>query len=114
MEYFEVEKPSGEGYCSDNACPCADRMIPQGTGYLFIPDWVVEYRKNAKTINELKVKLERDGKLGNMFFAPVAILVCSEGAKLRGLDLKVAAKDAQYWWKTGKAPLRPTPIKVSK
>jgi hypothetical protein len=37
------------------------------------------------------------------------ILVCERGAKLRRLDLGVAAADAKRWWQTGKVPLRPTP-----
>jgi hypothetical protein len=41
------------------------------------------------------------------------ILVCEQGAKLRGLDLKVAAEDAKRWWKTGKVSLRPTPMAKS-
>ncbi len=43
-------------------------------------------------------------------FCPMPILVCEQGAKLRGIDLKVAADDAKRWWETGKAPLRPTPM----
>jgi len=42
------------------------------------------------------------------------ILVCEEGAKLRGLDLEVAAADAKYWWETGLAPLRATPLSKKK
>ena len=38
------------------------------------------------------------------------ILVCISGAKRRKLDLTVAAADARRWWKTGKVPLRPTPM----
>jgi len=38
------------------------------------------------------------------------ILMCEQGAKLRGLDLEVAAADAKYWWETGLVPLRVTPI----
>jgi hypothetical protein len=35
--------------------------------------------------------------------------MCEQGAKLRGLDLTIAAKDAEYWWKNQLAPLRATP-----
>lgn len=38
------------------------------------------------------------------------ILVCEQGARARGLDLEVAAADAKYWWETGLAPLRATPL----
>jgi hypothetical protein len=44
------------------------------------------------------------------FYRLGPILVCEQGAKLRNLDLEVAAADAKYWWKTGKAPLRATPL----
>ena len=40
---------------------------------------------------------------------PGAILMCKKGAELRGLNLKVARADAEHWWNTGLAPLRPTP-----
>ena len=39
----------------------------------------------------------------------MGILVCEEGAKLRGLNLEVAAADAKHWWETGKIPFRATP-----
>jgi hypothetical protein len=38
------------------------------------------------------------------------ILMCELGAKKRGINLEVAAADAKYWWETGLAPLRPTPL----
>lgn len=41
------------------------------------------------------------------------ILVCERGAKLRKLNLEVAAKDAKYWWKTEKIPLRAKPLRKS-
>src|SRR5262245_18558264 len=41
------------------------------------------------------------------------ILVCEEGARLRGLDLEIASADARHWWATGKVPLRPTPVVAS-
>jgi hypothetical protein len=44
------------------------------------------------------------------FFRLGPILVCERGAKLRNLDLEVAAADAKYWWETGRVPLRATPI----
>jgi len=37
------------------------------------------------------------------------IIVCKKGAKLRGLNLEIAAEDARRWWKTGEVPLRATP-----
>jgi len=42
-----------------------------------------------------------------MFFP---ILMCEQGAKLRGINLDTAATDAKHWWETGLVPLRPTPL----
>lgn len=39
------------------------------------------------------------------------LLVCERGARLRNLDLKVAAADCRHFWKTGQVPLRATPVK---
>src|SRR5205085_9119964 len=39
------------------------------------------------------------------------VLMCEQGARLRNLDLGVAAADAKQWWETGQVPLRATPIK---
>jgi len=44
--------------------------------------------------------------LGQYLFAKM-------GARLRNLDLHVAASDAKHWWFTGQVPLRPTPVKTS-
>jgi len=38
------------------------------------------------------------------------ILVCEQGARLRNLDLAVAAADAKYMWETSLVPLRATPL----
>lgn len=38
------------------------------------------------------------------------IMCCEQGARLRGLDLEIAAADAKYWWETGLVPLRATPL----
>jgi len=39
--------------------------------------------------------------------------MCEQGAKKRGLDLAMAAADAEYWWKTGLVPLRESPLAKS-
>ena len=117
MEYFELKVPEGNGRCSDDECPCAEpgTLIPRGTGYLYISQEVVDFRRDAHSIQETQRKVERMQQRLGVFivagagvFAP--ILVCERGAKLRGLDLEVAAADAKYWWKTGLAPLRATPL----
>jgi hypothetical protein len=49
MEYFELNVPSGIGLCSDTECPCGEpeAIIPIGTGYMFISQGVVDFRKDA-------------------------------------------------------------------
>ena len=114
--YFEVPRPDGDGYCSDNACPCLDVKIPRGTGYLYVSQKVADFRRDARSVKEAKKKVRAAimqalgpdaGKVIVDF--PSAILMCEQGAKLRKLDLEVAAADAKYWWNTGLAPLRETP-----
>ena len=39
----------------------------------------------------------------------VPVFLCEQGARRRGLDLRVAAADAEYVFKSGWCPLRPTP-----
>lgn len=115
-KYFEVPDPDGDGYCSDNACPCPDVKIPRGTGYLYVSQEVADFRRNARSVEEAQVKLRAaitqalgPGAGHIIGGLPSAILMCKRGANLRKLDLEVAAADAKYWWKTGLAPLRATP-----
>jgi hypothetical protein len=117
-DYFECPGPPGDGLCSDNACPCPETRIPRGTGYLYVSEEAVQFRRDARTVAEARAKVERirqqtQARMGfaNVVFArlPDAILMCEQGARLRGLNLEVAAADARHWWTTGLAPLRPTP-----
>ena len=114
MKYFEVPRPSGDGLCSDNDCPCPEVKIPRGSGYIYVSQKAVEFRRDAPTVEELKIKLKLI-KASSPFAVTVilrtasAILMCEQGAKLRGIDLEIAAADANHWWKTGLAPLRATP-----
>jgi hypothetical protein len=120
MEYFEVPTPPAEGFCSDRACPCPEVKIPRGSGYLYISQQVVDFRRDALTIQEVAEKMARIEReferktgvdmaiLGSGW--ATGILVCEQGAKLRGLDLEVAAADAKHWWETGLMPLRATPV----
>ncbi len=116
MEYFELPIPDGDGLCSDNQCPCADTIIPQGKGYLYVGQDAVDFRKDAKTVEELYLKVKRMAKQfkGRDLMVhqeyTIALLSCKKGALLRNLDLSVAGSDAAYWWKTGLAPLRATPL----
>lgn len=120
MQYFDVPRPSGNGVCSDNDCPCGfpGESIPRGTGYLYIPKEVVDFRRDARTLAQAQAKIGRmRQRLGGgvMMFGQgilTATLMCEQGARKRKLDMEVAAADAAHWWKTGKAPLRVTPISL--
>ena len=119
LEYFECDRPSGDGLCSDNNCPCPQVVIPRGTGYLYIEQSLVDFRRQYPTLESareaMRRKIERtrstSGFRGMMTFYRLGpIFVCEQGAKLRNLDLAVAAADAKHWWETGKVPLRATPL----
>jgi hypothetical protein len=109
---------SGGGRCSDNSCPCNDTEIPRGTGYLLITQDIVDLRHQYPTPEAARREMQRRHKAaqrqmgvsGAAFFYRIGpILVCEQGAKLRNLDLDVAAEDARHWWETGEVPLRATP-----
>ena len=117
MEYFEVERPTGDGFCSDDTCPCPPpgTRIPHGSGYLYVSPEVIDFRRDALTLAAARRKLERVQHEVDAFvaFGPgtvAPILMCEQAARRRGLDLEVAAADAKYWWETGLVPLRPTPL----
>lgn len=120
MEYFEVPEanPGKDGICSDNACPCGypGATIPRGTGYMYISKAVVDFRKDARTVQEAtrKIALMKSQMTGSTILfdqnVVTSTLMCEQGARKRGLDLEVAAADARYWWKTGLVPLRETPL----
>lgn len=122
IEYFEVPRPSGDGLCSDKSCPCPETVIPRGSGYLYISQELINFRKDCLTYAQLQRKLDAMAKVdslndsspdGFIRFLPAGtsspIMMCKQGAILRDLDLNVAASDAAYWWKTGLVPLRVTP-----
>ena len=98
--YQKSSIPQTAGICSDRQCPCDETVIPRGTGYLYISPQAVAYMKMK--MSEVKP---------NFLYGPMPILVCRQGAELRGLDLETAAADAKRWWDTGAVPLRPTPAK---
>lgn len=117
MEYFESDAPAGNGLCSDNACPCPEVSIPRGTGYIYIDQALVDFRRKFPTLAAARKAMQaqheqRKADFGggvSMFYSLGPILVCEEGARLRGLNLEVAAEDARHWWETGQVPLRATP-----
>lgn len=119
MEYFEVPEanPGQDGICSDNDCPCGypGATIPRGKGYMYISPAVVDFRRDARTTQEAAQKMAMMEKRmnGMVIFGQdtvTATFMCEQGARKRGLDLAVAAADAEYWWKTGLCPLRATPL----
>jgi hypothetical protein len=119
-QYFETP-PAIEtvGFCSDNACPCSNTRIPRGTGYIYVSQAVVDYRRDALSWEAVESKGERlarrlPGRLMVDSSRVGPILVCEQGAKLRNLDLEIAAADAKIWWETHLAPLRVTPLAGSK
>ncbi len=118
MEYFECDVPTDNGLCSDNACPCPEVVIQRGKGYLYIEQSLIDFRREYPAIESARIvmsqRLEQQransGGQAINFYRLGPILVCEEGAKLRNLDLKVAAADAKHWWETGLVPLRATPL----
>jgi hypothetical protein len=124
LEYFEGQRPrsSKYGICSDELCPCNENALSPGNGYLYISEELVEFRKDALTLQETEQKVlaytkkySSKGKrviLHNNFYIP--ILMCRQGATRRGIDMEIAGADAEYFWETGLVPLRPTPQSVLK
>jgi len=123
MEYFECSVPTDNGLCSDNACPCPEAVIPRGKGYLYIEQSLVDFRRKYPAIESARRVIQQERKQLQQTLARNSdrqeiiyryrlgpVLVCEEGAKLRNLDLEVAAADAKHWWETGLVPLRATPI----
>ena len=118
MQYFESDVPQGNGLCSDDGCPCPEVRIPRGSGYLYVNQELVDFRKNYLTLVEARRAMSQShqnisANLGAVttFYRLGPILVCEQGAKLRNLNLKIAAEDAKKWWGNGLVPLRPTPTK---
>jgi hypothetical protein len=122
IDYFEDNVPDLKiALCSDRDCPCSpETRIPRSTGFLYVSQEVVAFRRDARTRQDLQKKAARlaerlpfaeDRKTVMAFGSGVVgpVLVCERGARLRKLDLEVAAADARHWWKTGLVPLRPTP-----
>jgi hypothetical protein len=109
------------GHCSEAGCSCANAVIPKGTGYLYISQKVVDFRKDCPTPKALLYKLnQRQAELG--CFETVALdngaiyprLLCRQAAIRHQLSLEAAAQDAAKWWDTGEVPLRSTPTSFSR
>jgi len=117
MTYFSAPRgPLFRSVCSDQKCPCPENEISWGAGFLYISQEVVDFRNDALTQQDLETKVERLKQSGGFTFLMVdealsyPILVCEEAAKLRNLDLDIAAADAKHWWETELVPLRATPL----
>lgn len=63
-----------------------------------------------KAMQQMLANSARSGISVTGFYRLGPSLVCEQGAKLRNLDIEVAATDAKYWWKNGKVPLRATQL----
>ena len=117
MDFFESDVPQGNGRCSDNACPCPEVEIKRGSGYLYVDQELVDFRKQHPSLESArKAMKEKQAQISSaqggavqFFYRLGPILVCEQGANLRKLDLQAAAADATHWWNTGLVPLRATP-----
>ena len=121
MEYFEVKRPGDYGLCSDHDCSCDETRIPSGSGYLYISQAVVDYRRNCCSVEELERRISNELHLDSMLamrtgvvrvragLPGVPILMCEPAARRRELNLRIARLDAEYWWRSGHVPYRPTP-----
>lgn len=114
MDYFESPRPDGPGLCSDNDCPCPNTELHPGSGYMFVSQATVDYRTDARSVNEAYAKMERTRPANTIVFhdhqSVDGVLMCEQGARLRKLDMATAQQDAQHWWRTGMIPLRATPL----
>ncbi len=116
-EYFELPiTPADRMLCSDRECPCPghETLVLGESGYLYVNEAVVKMRADALTWEELANKIKQtENEIGGKVFYGAGtanpILMCEQGARLRNLDLKVAAADAENWGKTQTCPLRATP-----
>lgn len=117
MKYMQVSgNEMDSALCSDDSCPCGypGATIKRGEGHIYVSPEVVNFRRDCLTEVEAQMKIQRfSSQMGTYLvasagvFAP--ILMCEQGARKRGLDMKVSAADAKHWWETGKVPLRATP-----
>lgn len=114
VTFFEHPVPHRHGICEWQSCPCGRSGVEilRGEGYMYIPLSVVEQRRDCPSWAQFEMKAElarlRDGEWAFVGIDE-PLLVCEAGARMLGLDLRVAREDARYWWATSRLPLRPTP-----
>lgn len=113
---FEVPRTGGPHLCSDDDCPCSGTtaLVPGKTGFVYISEDVVRNRRDLRTWEEAQahwddVARKLDANVHVTAGILVPILLCRRGATRRNLDLRVAARDAARWLRTGLLPLRQTP-----
>jgi hypothetical protein len=93
-------------------------VIARGSGYLYISQEAVDFRKDARSVEAARDKANRvrlqmsdmDEAAAVIHGRITAVFLCQKAAERRCLDLVVAAADARHWWETGMAPLRATPV----
>lgn len=116
--YFEVARPRSTRYgvCSDNQCPCDEDVLSPGNGYLYISEDLVQFRKDALTLQETEKKVLTYRRQAILIDKDlyVPILMCKQGAIQREIDMEIGATDIDYFWETGLVPLRPTPLNKSR
>lgn len=100
----------GRVVCSDAECPCDNTTMPPAKGYLYISQELAEFRLKCLSMRELEDAISQ-ALPGQIVTGAVGlpIVLCERGARLRKLDLEVAAQDYDTWVKTSKAPCRATP-----
>lgn len=119
IQYFEQERPYGDGACSWDPCPCGafGSRIPRGTGHLYIPQSSVDFRRDCLTWRDYMSKLNRMADRlppgSRLIFTDVPELVCEQGLKKLNIDPEIASADAKHWWATGLIPLRATPTRLN-
>jgi hypothetical protein len=97
-------------------------VIRHGQGYLYVDAETVSFRRKYPRLEDARRAAKQEFELRARELNAVGIgvvgfyrrlggvLVCEQGARLRKLDLSVAAADAAHWWRTGQIMLRPTPM----
>jgi hypothetical protein len=117
--YFEVPVTRETFLCSDRECSCLghDVLTAGKNGYLFISPEVVITRSQYPSWCDMLAHLQEvkgQSGAGMMVVDVNPLFMCEEGARQRGLDLEIAAADAENWVKVGLCPLRSTPSASSR
>ena len=108
---FPIEGSSNRARMT--TAPCKKIAIPPAKGYLYISAELLENRKDCLTIEAFREKFlgmlsenEHNVEIEKGYFP---VLMCKNGARLRKLDLKVAARDYDLYVRTSRVPFRLTP-----